>query len=97
MENQLSWLPEAKKEYQKLDGSQRLQVDKGLEKIKSDPFNAGKPLLGNLINLREIKMLRLGLRIIFQPTDNGPVVAEIIVVGKRADDTAFKDAENRIK
>ena len=92
----LAWLKEAVSDYKKLDGSQKVQVDKGLEKIKNDPDNAGKPLAGNLIMLREIKMKRLGLRIIFMPTDEGPIVAEIIVIGKRSDDLAFKQAARRI-
>jgi mRNA interferase RelE/StbE len=96
MADNLSWLAEARKEYKNLDGSQRIQVNKGLEKIRQDSFNAGKPLVGNLIGLREIKMKRLGLRIIFQPTEDGPLVAEIVVVGKRSDDVAFIDAIKRL-
>lgn len=64
----LAWFIDAEKEYRKLDGSQKVQVNKGLQRIMLRGMAAGKKLEKkeyDLSSCREIKLKRLGLRIIF--------------------------------
>lgn len=95
----LEWFEEAKKDYEKLDGSQKIQVDKGLEKIIDKGMQAGKELHGNLKQCREIKHKRLGIRIIFKEnTALGTIdVIDIIIIDKRADGKVFKLAQKRLE
>ncbi|MDR3189882.1 MAG: addiction module toxin RelE [Lactobacillaceae bacterium] len=94
---QLNWFAQAAKDFKKLDNSQKIQVSRGLNKIATMGTQIGKPLIGNLIGLREIKLLRLGLRIVFAQNGNQIDVIDIIAVGKRADGEVFDVVEKRIK
>ncbi|MDU5337197.1 addiction module toxin RelE [Enterococcus sp.] len=99
MDYELSWFEEAVKDYKKLDGSQKIQVDKGLEKIIVKGMQAGKELHGNLKQCREIKHKRMGIRIIFKEnieTDSIDVI-DIIIIDKRADNKVFKSAAKRLE
>lgn len=99
MDYELSWFEDAVKDYKKLDGSQKIQVDKGLEKIKVKGMQAGKELHGNLKQCREIKHKRMGIRIIFKEnieTDSIDVI-DIIIIDKRADKKVFKTAVKRLE
>lgn len=95
----LIWYDEAKKEYKKLDGNQRIQVDKGLERIRRRGINSGKSLAKkkyNLSNCYEIKMKRLGLRIVFKEKKNKIEIVEIIAVRKRSDNEVFEETAKRL-
>ncbi|MGL9730819.1 type II toxin-antitoxin system RelE family toxin [Enterococcus sp. DIV0756] len=96
---ELRWFEEAVKDYKKLDGSQRVQVDKGLEKIQEKGMQAGKELHGNLKQCREIKHKRLGIRIIFKENSETKSidVIDIIIIEKRADERVFIDAVKRLQ
>ncbi|MDF7683332.1 addiction module toxin RelE [Lactobacillus sp. ESL0679] len=92
---QLSWFKEAAEEYRKLDGSQKIQVKKGLVKIQERGLQAGKPLAKKKYDLsmcREIKMRRLGLRIIFKESNESIQIIDIVCVGKRSDEEVFETA-----
>lgn len=95
----LNWFEKAKADYHSLDGSQLIQVDKGLERILAKGMLAGTPLHGNLSQCREIKHKRLGLRIIFKENrDTGEIdVIDIIIIGQRAEKKVFRDAASRLK
>lgn len=86
---QLSWFKEAAEEYRKLDGSQRIQVKKGLVKIKERGLQAGKPLTKKKYDL---SMCRLGLRIIFKESNKSIQIIDIVCVGKRSDEEVFETA-----
>ncbi len=95
---ELSWFDAAKEEYDKLDGSQKIQVNKGLQRIKERGMDAGKHLEKKRYDLsmcREIKMRRLGLRIVFNRSAEGIEIIDIII-GKRSDDEVFKLAARRL-
>lgn len=96
---ELLWFDAAKEEYDKLDGSQKIQVNKGLQRIKERGMDAGKYLEKKRYDLsmcREIKMRRLGLRIVFKQSSEGIEIIDVVVVGKRSDDEVFKLAARRL-
>ncbi len=102
---ELIFLPEAEKDMQALDGSQRLLVAKALEKVRKNPLSIydggyGKPL-GNhngssLAGLFKVKLRNAGLRIVYKLiyTDTEMLV---IVIGARADEEVYKTAQKRIQ
>jgi len=96
---ELAWFKQADIEYQKLDGSQKIQVNKGLQRIKNLGMDAGKKLEKKKYDLsmcREIKMKRLGLRIVFKQSTKGIEIIDIVVIGRRTDDEVFKEAAKRL-
>lgn len=93
---EIVWNKLAEKDYQELDGSKKILVDKGIDKIKVQGMQAGKPLKKELHGYREIKHRRAGLRTIFTETDN-KIYIEIVAVGKREDGEIFKIVKDRIQ
>lgn len=93
---EIKWFTEAKEDYDSLDGSQKIHIDKGIERIKSVGMQAGKPLKGDLSYCREIKHNKLGLRIIFKESEGVINVVEIITIGKREEKKVFKVAVSRL-
>lgn len=99
----LSFITEADEDYQKLDGSQRILVDKALEKVKQNPLpqregGYGKELanksVSNLAGLLKIKLKSSGIRIVYKliRTETSMVV---VVIGMREDDEVYKIAQKR--
>ena len=104
MTYQLSFLREAVKDYQSLDGSQKKIVDKALKRILLNPLprnegGYGKPLANlensRLAGLMKIKLKSPGLRILYKLEKCGKEVL-IIIIGTRADSKVYKEAEKRI-
>ena len=84
MKFKLIFLPEAAKEYQKLDNSVIELVNKCLEELTIRADEVGKPL-GNthyakLAGCKEIKLRRAGLRIIFRITGEKVEVLTIVLI-----------------
>ena len=94
----IEWHPLAAKDYKSLDGSQRVQIDKALEKLLNLGGNAGESLQGNLQGYRRLKQRSLGLRIVFgvDKTTGKIGIITIIVIGKRDNDRVYKEAFRRI-
>lgn len=98
------YLPEARDDLRKLDGSTRLMVRKAIQKVLQNPLpkaegGYGVPL-GNkqgshLAGCLKIKLLRIGIRIVYRlrHTEHG---MEIIVIGARADSEVYQLAEDRL-
>lgn len=86
----------SKKDYIKLDKSQRLQILKSLKKIKISGMNAGQALHGKLSDCRKMKHKKLGLRVVFRQSEQGMEIIEIVIVGKREDAEAYKEAIKRL-
>lgn len=98
------YLPEAREDLRKLDGSVRLLVRKAIRKVLQNPLpqaegGYGVPL-GNkqgtrLAGCLKIKLLRIGIRIVYrlQRTEQG---MEIIVIGARADAEVYQEAAERL-
>lgn len=93
---QLIYQKKAWDEYQKLDGSQKIFVDKGLQRIKLFGMLTGQPLSDGLINCRKLKNRRMGLRIIFRQDNQKVEVIQILAIGKRSDKQVYRDAEQRL-
>ncbi|MCC8017984.1 MAG: type II toxin-antitoxin system RelE/ParE family toxin [Lachnospiraceae bacterium] len=99
----LIYTPEAAKDMAALDGSQRIQVQKAIKKVKTNPLPVseggyGKPL-GNkngndLSGLLKIKLLKLGIRIVYKliRVDNEMI---ILVIGAREDNEVYDIAKER--
>jgi mRNA interferase RelE/StbE len=93
----LSWTELSKKDYDGLDGSERVVVDKGLARISVFGMQAGAPLLPPLSSCRKIKHRKMGIRIIFRESDKGIQIIEIVAIGKRKDFEVYTDAKQRLK
>lgn len=105
MEWRLEFLKEAEKDFSSLDHSQRLHVAKAISKVLENPLptfegGRGKPLGNkggnNLSGYYKIKLLKLGLRIVYRLIrENGVMI--IIVISVRDDDTVYDIAYKRIE
>jgi len=95
---------EAEKDRDTLDRSQRLQVDKAIFKVSQNPLpqsegGYGKPL-GNkqardLTGLLKIKLLKLGIRVVYKIIRTDEIM-KIIVVAARAENEVYDIAFNRL-
>lgn len=105
----MSWhdeyLPEAREDIRRLDGSQRKLVRKAIEKMKRNPLPAdeggyGKPLGHkqgtDLTGFLKVKLRGPGLRIVYK-LEHSEQGFLIVVVGVRKDDEVYREAENRTK
>ncbi|HEL1717187.1 TPA: type II toxin-antitoxin system RelE/ParE family toxin [Streptococcus suis] len=97
MSFELLFLEEAKKDYDKLDNSQKIHVNKSFQKIKAVGGQAGEALRGRLKGYRKIKHRRLGLRVIFRQLEDRIEIIEIVAIGKRSDNEIYQIAESRIQ
>lgn len=96
---------EAVQDLTALDNSQRLQVIKAISKVSLNPLpndegGYGKPLgnhiTGKLVGYMKIKLLRLGLRVVYGIERQGNIM-KIIIISVRDDDTVYKMAQERLK
>lgn len=99
----VEFIPEAHEDLIALDNTQRIQVIKAIKKVSANPLPAnegglGKPLGShsgnNLTGYLKIKLLKLGLRVIYRIAHEGNVM-KIIVVSVRDDETVYKMAKER--
>lgn len=101
MSYKLAFIKEALNDYQKLDGSQRILVDKALKRILLNPLpqqegGYGKPLAQTkLTGLMKVKLKRSGLRIIYC-LERHEYQLLVIIIGARADSQVYKEAQRRI-
>jgi len=86
----IEFIDKAQIEYNNLDGSQKVFVDKGLERIKILGTSAGQSLSGELNKCRKLKNKPLGLRIIFTQTNQKIRIIKIIAIGQREDKKVYK-------
>lgn len=91
----LMFLPEALAEYRALDGSVRATVKKLLDKRLNEPHVPGGALHGDLSNCYKIKLLKQGIRLVYQVED-GQLVVLVLAVDKREDSLAYKSAMARL-
>lgn len=93
---QLVYFKKALQEYENLDGSQLVFVDKGLDRIAALGMTAGQPLRGKLAGCNKIKNRKMGLRIIFTQEDKNIKIVQIIAIGKRSREQVYRDAALRL-
>ncbi|MDR0854705.1 MAG: addiction module toxin RelE [Clostridiales Family XIII bacterium] len=79
----IEWTELSKRDYDNLDGSEKIFVNKGLKKIQAFGMQAGTELHGDLASCRKLKNRKLGLRIIFRESANAIEVIQIVAIGKR--------------
>lgn len=91
----LMFLPEALAEYRAWDGSVRATVKKLLDKRLNEPHVPGGALHGDLSNCYKIKLLKQGIRLVYQVED-GQLVVLVLAVDKREDSLAYKSAMARL-
>lgn len=100
----VSYFDEALEDLKKMDSSQRKQVLKAIDKVKTNPLpqnegGYGKPLGNkrgiNLTNLYKIKLKKSGIRVVYQIIRVKDTM-EIIIVSMREDEKVYEDAQKRI-
>lgn len=101
----IEFLPEAQDDLNKLDGSVRPQILKGIRKVSQNPLSDisggyGKPL-GNqsgtdLSGLMKIKFKKVGIRVVYK-VENDINVMKIVIISARADNQVYEEAEKRRK
>ena len=101
---EVEYLNEALEDLKKLDHSQRLIVVKKIKQVAENPLpknegGYGDPL-GNISGIMlagycKIKLLKLGIRVVYRLVNSGKVM-RIIVVSARADDEVYLIAQKRI-
>ncbi len=100
----ISYFDEALEDLKKMDNSQRKQVLKAIDKVKTNPLpqnegGYGKPLGNkrgiNLTNLYKIKLKKSGIRVVYQIIRVKDTM-EIIIVSMREDEKVYEDAQKRI-
>lgn len=101
----LEYTKEAKNDLKSLDGTQQLQVLKVIKKVAVNPLpntegGYGKPLGNNisskLAGYMKIKLLKLGLRVVYGLERQGEVM-RIIIISVCDDETVYKMAQERFK
>lgn len=104
-QREIEYIPAALEDLQFLDHSQQLQVLKAIKKVSSNPLpnlegDLGKPLGShsgaNLTGYLKIKLLKLGLRVVYRVVRENNVM-RIVVISVRDDETIYKLASDRIK
>ncbi|MHB1407651.1 MAG: type II toxin-antitoxin system RelE family toxin [Desulfitobacteriaceae bacterium] len=101
----VEYLRESLEDIKRLDPSQRVQVVKAINKVAVNPLpltegGYGKPLSNKggttLAGYCKIKLLKLGLRVVYKVV-RGNGIMKIIVVSARADDEVYILAQKRIE
>jgi mRNA interferase RelE/StbE len=100
----VQYIPEAEKDLKELDRSQQLQVLKAIQKVSANPLpktegGYGKPLgsrlSSNLTGYLKIKLLRLGIRVVYHLVREKNTM-KIIIISVRSDDVVYKLAQERL-
>jgi mRNA interferase RelE/StbE len=97
----IEYLKEAKTDLQELDHSQQLFVLKAIEKVSTNPLPStegglGKPLRNELAGYLKIKLVRLGLRVVYRLIRDKQSM-RIIIISVRSDEKVYKLAQERIR
>lgn len=99
------FLKEAKKELNRLEGSQNLMVKKAIERVRKNPVSTdqggyGKPLGNkhgmNLAGFYKIKLKSSGIRVVYQIIETKTSML-VVVIGARADESVYEVAQQRIE
>lgn len=83
------------KEWEQLPAAVREQLKKKLVKVIEAPHIPKNMLHGGLVGCYKIKLLKAGVRLVYQVKDD-EVVILLITVGKRADSVVYDEATKRI-
>lgn len=101
----VEYIKEAEADLKELDHSQQLHVLKAIKKVSTNPLpntigGYGKPLgshlSNNLVGYLKIKLLKLGIRVVYQLVEKKGTM-KIIIISIRDDEKVYKLAQERIK
>ena len=95
MNYELYFHPLALKEWKKLTKDLQEQFKKILKRRLDNPHVIAANLRGNLKDCYKIKLRQSGYRLVYQVEDHQLIIT-VIAVGKRNQNEAYHDAENRI-
>lgn len=73
----------------------KAQLRKKLDKIVENPHIPKNRLGGDLVGCYKIKLLKSGIRLVYQINDD-EIYILLITVGKRADNEVYDTAKNRL-
>lgn len=99
----VKYLPEAEKDLISLDGNQRILVRKAIKKVSQNPLpiaeggygkSLGNQSRTNLSGFLKIKLRDAGIRIVYKVIRTEAEML-IIIIGARADDEVYKQAQSR--
>ena len=85
-----------KAEWEKLPVARRDRIKKKRAKVIEQPQMPKNMRRGDLAGCYKIKVLKAGVRLVYQGKDD-QVVILLITVGKRADSIVYDEAKKRIK
>jgi len=98
---EIKFIPEAAKEYKKLDGSIKQLVNIALHKLEERADEIGEELHDKrdtkLSGCRKIKFRKHGIRIVYRIIGDKMEIVQIITVGKREDNEVYKIAHKRLE
>jgi len=86
----------AEAEFKELDGTQKIFVQKGFQRIQVIGMQAGEALHGKLAGCRKLKNKKAGLRIVFREFQGHMEIIEIVAIGKRDKSEVYRNAELRL-
>ena len=105
----MAWIVEYTKtadaDLNELDNSQKIQVIKAIRKVSENPLPStkggyGKPLghhaSANLVGYSEIKLKKLGIRVIYRIVQEKEVM-RIVIISIRGDEQVYKLLHERIR
>ncbi len=93
MTYRLKFLPSAKKEWDKLDNSIKVQFKNKLKKCLENPHIPANKLR-DFDSAYKIKLRSAGYRLVYE-VDDQDIIVFVIAVGKRENNTAYNKAKNR--
>ena len=97
MKYEINFWQGAVAEYRRLDGSQKVFVNKALARLQLLGMAYGQPLSGPLAGCHKLKNKKQGLRIVFRKSSQGIEVIDIVAIGKRADKEVYETINNTQK
>jgi mRNA interferase RelE/StbE len=101
----VEYIKEAETDLKGLDHSQQIQVVKAIKKVSANPLPStkggyGKPLGNHLsshfVGYLKIKLLKLGIRVIYRLVEEKGIM-RIIIISVREDEKVYKLIRERIK
>lgn len=87
--------PRAKREWDSLDGSVKIQFKKALAKRLEDPHVVSAELTGDLKSCYKIKLRASGYRLVYQVHD-GKLIVLVVAIGRRDANEVYDDATRRV-
>ncbi|NOU21064.1 MAG: type II toxin-antitoxin system RelE/ParE family toxin [Methyloglobulus sp.] len=93
MTYKLKFLPSAKKEWDKLDNSIKVQFKNKLKKCLENPHIPANKLR-DFDSAYKIKLRSAGYRLVYE-ADDQDIIVFVIAVGKRENNAAYNKAKNR--